>query len=88
MYEELSLECKERIDVEKKHSDSQKELLKLKEHLSRTTDNVTFTKWKMELLNFDLNDLLFNMKIQEWPEGIKKVFIKHFKEKIPEVKVK
>ena len=42
----------------------------------------------MELLNFDLSDLLFNMRIQEWPEGIKNVFIKHFKEEIPEVKVK
>jgi len=28
------------------------------------------------------------MRIQEWPEGIKNVFIKHFKEEIPEVKVK
>ena len=40
----------------------------------------------MELLNFDLNDLLINMRIQNWEKGLEEVFKKHFKEEIPKQK--
>lgn len=40
----------------------------------------------MELLNFDLNDLLINMRIQDWEKGLEEVFKKHFKEEIPKQK--
>lgn len=58
----------------------------MKQKLARITDGVTFTKWKMELLNFDLNDLLINMRIQDWEKGLEEVFKKHFKEEIPKQK--
>ena len=82
------MECKERIDVEKWHLDCQKKLLDMKYTLAKETDGVTFTKWKMELLNFDLTQLLYNQRIGDWPIGIKDVYIKHFNEEIPTVKPK
>lgn len=86
MYEELSTECKERNEMEQRFSNNAQKLAEMKQKLARITDGVTFTKWKMELLNFDLNDLLINMWIRDWEKGLEEVFKKHFKEEIPKQK--
>lgn len=61
-----------------KLKDSEDKLGVLKGELKKKTDDVVFTKRKLELLQYDLANMIKNESLNSWPEKVTKVYDKHF----------
>ena len=83
MYSELSNECKMRIEGETRHKESERKSNKIKSIMNKKGANVKFAKRKLELLQYDLSDVLRNVRIAEWSKALWKVYQKHFDKDIP-----
>lgn len=81
MYSELLEECDKKKELMNKLKASEDKLQILKQQLKKRTDEVVFTKRKLDLLQYDLGNLIRNETISDWPEKVAKVYEVHFEEK-------
>lgn len=57
---------------------SEDKLNVLKKQLKQRSDEVVFTKRKLEVLQYDLNGLIRNEALNDWPEKVSHLYQKHF----------
>ncbi len=81
MYQELLEECEKKKELMNKLKSSEEKLGVLKKQLKDKHDEVVFTKRKLELLQYDLGNLIRNESLQDWPEKVAKVYEKHFEKR-------
>ena len=86
MNEELASENKARLNVQKIQEESSVKLDKMKKEKKKWENRVCFKKRNLNLLEFDLNDTLYNQSINRWPVALWKLFEHHFKEMVPDIK--
>ena len=74
MYDELLEECDKKKDLMNKLTDSKNKLENLKKELKKSTDEVFVAKRKLEVLQYDLGNLIRNETISNWPDRLPKLY--------------
>ena len=82
MYSELLEECEKKKELINNLNDSKTQLNVLKNQLKESSDQVVFTKRKLELLQYDLSNTIRNESLDTWPEKVSQLYYKHFGPKI------
>ena len=82
MYQELLEEGEKKKELMKKLREAETRLEGIKTELKRRQDDVVFSKRKLELLQFDLVNLMRNNMLNEWPLKVRDLLAKHFSEKV------
>ena len=71
-------ECEKKKDLLNKLKSSEDKLQVIRQQLKKKTEQVIFTKRKMEMLQYDLGTLIRNEQISNWPEKVARIYDKHF----------
>lgn len=82
MYDELLEECDKKKELMNKLKDSKNKLDNLKKELKKSTDEVFTAKRKLDVLQYDLGNLIRNENISDWSDKLPKLYQKHFNSKI------
>ena len=82
MYQELLDECEKKKELMNKLKASEEKLTVLKKQLKQRSDEVVFTKRKLELLQYDLAGLIRNEALSDWPDKVASLYDKHFEKQI------
>jgi len=83
MYTELLEESDQKKELLNKLKSSEEKLAMLKKNLDKKRDEVFVAKRKMELLQYDLGNLIRNEAISEWPKKVASLYDKHFEKRPP-----
>ena len=82
MYQELLDECEKKKELMNKLKASEDKLTVLKKQLKQRSDEVVFTKRKLELLQYDLATMIRNEALTDWPDKVSGIYDKHFEKQI------
>ena len=75
-------ECEKKKDLMNKLKAAEDKLAVIKQQLKEKSDEVVFTKRKLELLQYDLGNVIKNESLTDWPEKVAKLYEKHFEIKV------
>jgi chromosome segregation ATPase len=78
MYQELLEESDKKKDLMKKLDESEQRLKVTKDQMKKKSDEVVFSRRKLDLIQYDLNNLLKNTRHQEWPLKLRDIYATHF----------
>ncbi len=81
MYTELLEECDKKKELINKLKEAENKLSVLKQQLKKRSDEVVFTKRKLDNLQYDLGNLIRNETLNDWPDKVARLYSSHFERK-------